>query len=78
MPANTVYSGLAKSDFTGNLHHLLIRRIAFEVEVMEFQPQFGLASRINLEVHMLKIGFDGSQANPHLKGNLGVLAPLTG
>ena len=40
MPAQTVYSGLDKSDFTGDLHHLLIGRIALEVEVIEFQPQF--------------------------------------
>jgi hypothetical protein len=54
----------------------LIWRIAGEIKIEEFQAQLFFASNINFVINMLKIGFDGSLCNPHLKGYLVVLASL--
>lgn len=53
----------------------LLWRIAAEIKIVEFQPQFCLASHINFEVDMLKIGLDSCLQNPHLKGICAFLHP---
>ena len=73
MPAQTVYSGLDKSDFTGGLHNLLIRRIALEVEVIELQPQFRFTANTDLEKHVFQVGFDSSDRDTHLESDLRIL-----
>jgi hypothetical protein len=55
---------------------LLIREVALEIKIVEFQAQLGFTAHASLKKHMLEVRLDRPNGNAHLESDLFVFVSL--